>query len=219
MTCAPQLNPRCGSQRSTSWWSICQTVPLYAPSYCSYHHTLTNAFFVPICLVCFFCLILLFYSQHFQYNVWNEKLFLSVSMVFCGIMLCTIISIIGFPCPPIYYELLLSLLVSQTVKTHIHCLCSLWLYFSICHRSAIGLSVCNGVGGMFVSYSSKIILVYTASLSMMYKAANSSSVADDMACFVMWAMLRTAPLFCDMVELLDRKKCPPALLHAFGSLR
>ena len=36
---------------------------------------------------------------------------------------------------------------------------------------------------------------------------------------MMCAMLRMAPLFCGMVLLLERKKCPLALLFAFGSLR
>ena len=62
-------------------------------------------------------------------------------------------------------------------------------------------------------------LMYTTFLVMMYNAANSASVADDMTCFIMWDMLRTAPLFCGMVELFDRKKWPPALLRAFGLLR
>ena len=53
----------------------------------------------------------------------------------------------------------------------------------------------------------------------MYNSANSAYVADEMKCFIMWAMLRTAPLFRGMVELLDRGKWPPALLRAFGLLR
>ena len=55
--------------------------------------------------------------------------------------------------------------------------------------------------------------MYTASLAMMYKAANSASVSDDITCFIMWAMLRTSLLFCGMVESLDKKKmasCPAA---------
>ena len=85
--------------------------------------------------------------------------------------------------------------------------------------SAIELSVCSGVGGCLCPIYSKIILMYTASLAMMYKAANSASVAYDITCFIIWAMFRTALLFCGMVELLDKKKCPPTLLRSFGSLR
>ena len=84
--------------------------------------------------------------------------------------------------------------------------------------SAIELSVCSGVGGCLCPISSKMILMYTASLAMIHKAANSASVAADMTCFIMWDMLRTSPLFCGMVESLDNKKWPPALLRAFGSL-
>ena len=62
-------------------------------------------------------------------------------------------------------------------------------------------------------------MMYTASLEMIYKSANSDYVADDITYFIIWAMLRTAPFFCGMVEFLDRGKWPPALMHAFGSLR
>ena len=51
------------------------------------------------------------------------------------------------------------------------------------------------------------------------KTDNSTSVADNITCFIMWDMLSTAPLFCGMVESLDKKKWPPALLRAFGLLR
>ena len=74
-------------------------------------------------------------------------------------------------------------------------------------------------GGCLCPISSKLILMYTTSLAMMYKAAKYASVADDMKCFIMWAMLRTALLFCGMVEFLDRKKLPAALLVAFGLLK
>ena len=85
--------------------------------------------------------------------------------------------------------------------------------------SAIELSVCSGVGGCLCPIYSKMILIYTASLAIMYKAANYSSVANDIACSIMWAILRTAPLFCGVVESLDKKNWPPALLRDFGSLR
>ena len=85
--------------------------------------------------------------------------------------------------------------------------------------SAIELSVCNGVGGCGCPISSKMIRMYTASRAMMYNAPNSASVADDMTCLMMWAILRRAPLFVGTSPPLERKKCPPALLLAFGSLR
>ena len=82
--------------------------------------------------------------------------------------------------------------------------------------SAIALSVCSGVGGCLCPISSNIILMYTALRAMMYNAASSASVADDITCLMMCAMLSTAPLFCGIVELLDKKKCPSARLLALG---
>ena len=67
--------------------------------------------------------------------------------------------------------------------------------------------------------SSNIILMYTASLAMIYNAASSASVADVMTCFIICAMFNIAPLLGGMLLLLERKKCPPALLLAFGSHR
>ena len=95
----------------------------------------------------------------------------------------------------------------------------LGVIFPLITASAIELSVCSGVGGCLCPISSRMIRMYTASLAMMYNAANSASVADVMTCLIMCAMLSTAPLFCGMVALFDKKKCPPALLRAFGSLR
>ncbi len=85
--------------------------------------------------------------------------------------------------------------------------------------SAIELSVWSGVGGCLCPNSSRMILMYTASRAMMYNAANSASVADNMTCLMTWAMLRTAPLFGGMFAPLERKKCPPVLLHAQSLLR
>ena len=65
--------------------------------------------------------------------------------------------------------------------------------------SAVELSICIGMGGCLCPISSEMIMIYTASLDMMYKAANYASVANDITCFIMWDMLRTDPLFCDMV--------------------
>ena len=84
--------------------------------------------------------------------------------------------------------------------------------------SAIELSVCSGVGGCLCPISSKMILMYSASLAIRYKATNYASVADDITYFIMWTMLRTATLFFSMMKSLDKKKWPPAMLHAFGSL-
>ena len=61
--------------------------------------------------------------------------------------------------------------------------------------------------------------MYTALRAIIYRPANSASVADDITCLIMCAMLRTAPLFCGIVLLLERKNCPPALLRGFVSLQ
>ena len=85
--------------------------------------------------------------------------------------------------------------------------------------SAMALSVCSGVGGCLCPNSSNMILMYTASRAIMYNPANSASVADDITFLMMCAMFSTAPLFGGIGVSLDRKKCPPARLRAFGSLR
>ena len=85
--------------------------------------------------------------------------------------------------------------------------------------SAMELSVYNGFGGCAWPISSRMILMYTASLDMMYDAPSSALVADVMRFSTMWAMFSMAPLLCGTVELLKRKKWPPAWLHAFGLLR
>ena len=80
--------------------------------------------------------------------------------------------------------------------------------------SAVALSVCSGVAGCLWPISVKTILIYTASCAMMYNATNSASVADVMPCLMMCAMLIMVPLLAGIVASLERKKCPPALLHA-----
>ncbi len=85
--------------------------------------------------------------------------------------------------------------------------------------SAIELSVCSGVGGCLCPISSRMILMYTASLAIMYNPANSTSVAEDITCLIMWAMFSAAQLFGGIGVSMDKKKCPPARLRALGSLR
>ena len=51
----------------------------------------------------------------------------------------------------------------------------------------------------------------------MKRAPSSASAAEDMTDFIICAMVMTAPLFVVMAELLDIKKCPPDMLHAFVS--
>ena len=91
--------------------------------------------------------------------------------------------------------------------------------FQLHNASSITLSVYNGVGGCLCPISSKVILMYTASRAMIYSAASWDSVPDVMTCLIMCAMLIIAPLFWGIVDSLDKKKCPPARLVAFSSLR
>ena len=70
----------------------------------------------------------------------------------------------------------------------------LGVFFALISASAIALSVCMGVAGCLCPISSNIILIYTASLAIIYSAASSASVADVITCLMMWAMLRMAPL-------------------------
>ncbi len=81
---------------------------------------------------------------------------------------------------------------------------------------AIELLVCSGVGGCLCPISYRMILMYTAS---MYNPANSASVSEDITCLIMWAMFSNALLFGGIGVSLDKKKCPPAQLHALGLLR
>jgi hypothetical protein len=52
----------------------------------------------------------------------------------------------------------------------------------------------------------------------MYRPVSSASVAEDITFLMMCAMFSIAPLFGGTVVLLERKKCPPAWLRAFGLL-
>ncbi len=85
--------------------------------------------------------------------------------------------------------------------------------------STIALSVCSGVGGCTCPSSFRMILMYMALPAIMYRPASSASVAEDSTFLMMCAMFRIAPLFGGTVVLLERKKCSPAWLHAFGLLK
>ena len=87
--------------------------------------------------------------------------------------------------------------------------------------SAIEFSICNGVGvgGYGCPISSRIILMYTDSRTIMYSAANSTPVAYGMVCLIMCATLSMAPLLVDTSTPLERKKWPPVLILALGLLR
>ena len=85
--------------------------------------------------------------------------------------------------------------------------------------SAMMLSVCNVVGGCLCPIYSNIILMYTGLRAIMYSADSLDSIVDVMACLIMCAMLRIAPLFWGIVASLYKKKCLYARILAFGSLR
>ena len=53
----------------------------------------------------------------------------------------------------------------------------------------------------------------------MKRSPNSDSAAEDITAFMICEMVRTDSLFGGMYELLDMKKCPPAMLLAFNSDR
>jgi hypothetical protein len=55
--------------------------------------------------------------------------------------------------------------------------------------------------------------------AIMYSPASSASVADDITFLMMCAMFKIALLFGGTVVLLDKNKCPPAQLCAFGLLK
>ena len=85
--------------------------------------------------------------------------------------------------------------------------------------SAVVLSVMIGVGGWVCPNSSRSVLAGMACLELRNNAPISASAAEDMTLLMIWAMLWKAPLFGGHSELFDMKKCPPALLLAFGSVR
>ena len=84
---------------------------------------------------------------------------------------------------------------------------------------AVELSVWIGVLGCLCSNSSRIIRMYDASLSAIYRAHSSASTAADMTFLMICAMASMASLFGGNAVLFDKKKCPPDRLRASGSLR
>ncbi len=85
--------------------------------------------------------------------------------------------------------------------------------------SAVLLLVCIGIGGYLCPISSSVCCWGMALWALMYSAPSSALAADDMTALMSWARLRTAPLSLGLAVSVDRKKCPPAWLHALGSLR
>ena len=61
---------------------------------------------------------------------------------------------------------------------------------------AMLLSVCMGVASCWLPNSSKVYMIGTTSLALMYNAPSSASAVDAMTFHRMLAMLRIGPLFC-----------------------
>ena len=85
--------------------------------------------------------------------------------------------------------------------------------------NAVELSVCINISGWGWPSSVSVCLMGAMNFALMYNAPSSASAADDMTAFITYAELWIAPLFNGNVVLLDMKKCPPALLLAYGLFR
>ena len=77
---------------------------------------------------------------------------------------------------------------------------------------AVVLSVCIGVGGCGCPISFSMFLMWADSLALTKRDPTSASAADDTAALIICDILRMAPLLDGMSSLLDKKKCPLALL-------
>ena len=56
-----------------------------------------------------------------------------------------------------------------------------------------------------------------SSRKLMKREPSLASTEEDMTALMFSVVVMTAPLFSGMADLLDTKKCPPALLYAFVS--
>ena len=81
------------------------------------------------------------------------------------------------------------------------------------------LSVWTGVGGCGCLVFHDVFLNGAACLVLMKRAQSFASAADDVTTLMTSAMFNTKPLIRGNGALLDMKKCPPALLLAFSSLK
>ena len=79
--------------------------------------------------------------------------------------------------------------------------------FLLTKPRAVVLSVWIGVGGCTCPNSSTVT------------PAGIACRAEDMTFLMIWAIFNTAPLSVGSLLLSERKKWPPALLRAFGSVR
>ena len=89
----------------------------------------------------------------------------------------------------------------------------------VANPSAVVLSVWAGVGGCLCPIAISIVRASIIFLELVNSAPISASVAEDIACFSICALMRTAPLIDELSDLLDSMKCPPARLLARRSER
>jgi hypothetical protein len=126
---------------------------------------------------------------------------------------------VGFPQPPVYSELILSLTILEPMKMHIHCFCSFGLDsvvdYPFCHR-VVCLDWCFW---LWVAHFGKYLLDIYCFFALRYNAPNSASATDDITAFIMVATVRIAPLLGGNSSSFDRKKCPPARLRDFFSFQ
>ena len=85
--------------------------------------------------------------------------------------------------------------------------------------SAIVLLFCVGVGGCLCPIYLGACCDGMASLQFIYSTPSSASAAEEITTFMIFAILRMAPLFGGSRESLDMKKWPPALILEFVSDR
>ena len=85
--------------------------------------------------------------------------------------------------------------------------------------SVVELLFWTGVLGCLCPISFSIIMMYTASRDMMYRAPILDSAVDVITFFIICDMVRIAPLLAGCLALSERKKWPPAWLLALVSMR
>ena len=85
--------------------------------------------------------------------------------------------------------------------------------------NAMELSVWTDVRGCGCPSSSRVWSMGTACFILMKSAPNSPSAIGDMTALIICAVLRTTPFFWGKMSVFERKKCPPALLHACFSFK
>ena len=105
-----------------------------------------------------------------------------------------------------------------------HCFMSIdlvafgWIVF-VTNPNTVVLSVWIGVGGCLWPISSTVVIAGISCHELIYSAPISASSAEVITFFMICAMVNTAPLFDGFAAFFYMKKCPPALLLDFGSVR